>query len=66
MGFGVKKRKIRAPRSELAGGNRTSFTRIPEGTALDFKNKSPSITTEIEIGEEGADGMLVIQGGRFG
>jgi len=51
---------------------RTSFTfydgmrRIPEGTAPDFKNKSHSITAEIEIGEGDNDGMLVTQGGRFG
>ena len=40
--------------------------RIPEGTAPDFKNKSHSITAEIEIAEGGSDGMLVTQGGRFG
>ncbi len=40
--------------------------RIPEGTAPDFKNKSHTITAEIEIGEGDSDGMLVTQGGRFG
>ena len=41
--------------------------RIPEGTAPDFKNKSHSITVDVEIGEGGNnDGMLVTQGGRFG
>lgn len=51
---------------------KTEFTyydnmkRIPEGTAPDFKNKSHSITVEVEIDENGDDGMLVTQGGRFG
>ncbi len=51
---------------------RTSFTyydgmrRIPEGTAPDFKNKSHTITAEVEIGEGDNDGVLVTQGGRFG
>jgi arylsulfatase len=40
--------------------------RIPEGTAPDFKNKSHTITAEVEIDDDGADGMLVTQGGRFG
>ena len=39
--------------------------RIPEGMAPDFKNKSHTITAEIEIGEGDSDGMLVTQGGRF-
>lgn len=42
------------------------MNRIPEGTAPDFKNKSHSITVDIEIGEGSNDGMLVTQGGRFG
>jgi arylsulfatase len=42
------------------------MTRIPEGTAPDFKNRSHSITAEIEIGSGDNDGMLVTQGGRFG
>jgi arylsulfatase len=40
--------------------------RIPEGTAPDFKNKSHSISADIEVGEGSKDGMLVTQGGRFG
>ena len=43
-----------------------NMKRIPEGTAPDFKNKSHIITVEVEIPENGADGMLVTQGGRFG
>lgn len=51
---------------------RTEFTyydnmnRIPEGTAPDFKNKSHTITAQIEIVDGESDGMLVTQGGRFG
>ena len=42
------------------------MVRIPEGTAPDFKNKSHSISVDIEVGEGNNDGMLVTQGGRFG
>ena len=51
---------------------RSTFTyypgavRIPEGSAPDTKNKSFSVTAEVEIPEGGADGVLVTQGGRFG
>jgi arylsulfatase len=40
--------------------------RIPEGAAPDVKNKSFTITAEVEIPEGGAEGVLVTQGGRFG
>lgn len=40
--------------------------RIPEGTAPDFKNKSHSISVDVQVGEGSNDGMLVTQGGRFG
>lgn len=43
-----------------------NMTRIPEGTAPDFKNKSYSIDVDVEIDENGDDGVLVTQGGRFG
>jgi arylsulfatase len=42
------------------------MTRIPEGTAPNFKNKSHSVTVDVEIGNGPSDGMLVTQGGRFG
>jgi len=51
---------------------RSTFTyypgafRIPEGTAPDVKNKSFTVTAEVEIPEGGADGVLATQGGRFG
>ncbi|MSR62928.1 MAG: arylsulfatase [Planctomycetes bacterium] len=41
-------------------------TRVPEGSAPDMKNKSFTVTAEVEIPEGGADGVLVTQGGRFG
>ncbi|MEN9676432.1 MAG: hypothetical protein RIS76_2328 [Verrucomicrobiota bacterium] len=39
--------------------------RIPEGAAPDVKNKSFRIAAGVEIPADGADGMLVTQGGRF-
>ena len=51
---------------------RSTFTyypgtiRVPEGTAPDTKNKSFSITAEVEIPAGGSEGVLVTQGGRFG
>ncbi len=50
---------------------RTTFTyypgmvRIPEGAAPDVKNKSFAVTAEFEMPKDGADGLLVTQGGRF-
>jgi arylsulfatase A-like enzyme len=41
------------------------MTRIPEGSAPDFKNKSYSIRAEVEIPSSGAEGVLMTQGGRF-
>ena len=51
---------------------RTEFTyypgmiRIPEGSTPDIKNKSYSITANVDIPEGGANGVLATQGGRFG
>lgn len=51
--------------------NRTHFTYyptavgIPKGSAPDLKNKSFSITADVEIPKDGAEGILVTQGGRF-
>jgi arylsulfatase len=66
----VKRMDIRNRPSLTLG--RDEFTyydgmiRIPEGTAPDFKNKSHSITAEVEITEGASDGVIVTQGGRFG
>jgi len=51
---------------------RSTFTyypgtiRVPEGAAPDTKNKSYTLTAEVEIPEGGAEGVLITQGGRFG
>jgi len=41
------------------------MTRIPEGSAPDLKNKSFGISAVVEVPEDGADGVLMTQGGRF-
>ena len=40
--------------------------RIPEGSTPDLKNKSFTITANVEIPQNGAKGVLATQGGRFG
>jgi len=46
----------------LAGG----MTGISENAFLNVKNKSKTISAEIEVPENGANGTLIAQGGRFG
>ena len=59
------------PRPSLTAG-RTDFeysgelTGVPGAAAPNIKNKSYTITAEVEIPEGGAEGMIVTQGGRFG
>jgi len=59
------------PRPSLSAG-RTVFnysgelTGTPPSAAPDIKNKSYTITAELEIPEGGAEGMIVTEGGRFG
>jgi Sulfatase len=59
------------PRPSLTAG-RTVFTYsgeligTPNSAAPDIKNKSYTITAEVDISEGGAEGMIVTQGGRFG
>jgi arylsulfatase len=59
------------PRPSLTAG-RTVFTYsgeltgTPPSAAPDIKNKSYTITAEVEIPEGGAEGMIVTEGGRFG
>jgi len=43
----------------------TSVTGIPEGSAPNTKNRSFSITADVDIAKDGAEGVLVTQGGRF-
>ena len=51
---------------------RTSVTLYPgmtamlENATLDIKNRSHTITAEIEIPQETAQGVIIAQGGRFG
>jgi arylsulfatase len=40
--------------------------RIPEGAAVSVKNTSFSITAKLSIPEDGAEGMIITQGGWFG
>jgi len=59
------------PRPSLTAG-RTVFdysgrlSGIPASAAPDILDKSYTITAEVEIPEDGAEGMIVTQGGRFG
>ncbi|WP_413431489.1 arylsulfatase [Crateriforma spongiae] len=41
------------------------MTRIPEGSAPDLKNKSFGISAVVDIPDDGAEGLLMTQGGRF-
>ena len=59
------------PRPSLTAG-RTVFeysgelSGVPGAAAPNIKNKSYTITAEVEIPDGGAEGMIVTQGGRFG
>jgi len=41
------------------------MVRIPEGSAPDLKNKSFGISAVVDIPDDGAEGVLMTQGGRF-
>src|SRR5262249_4327065 len=51
---------------------RTMFTyypgtfRVPEGSAPDTKNRSFTVTADVEIPNDRAEGVISTQGGRFG
>jgi len=53
-------------------GSRTSLTLaegmtgMTENAFLNIKNKSKTITAEVEVPESGANGAILVQGGRFG
>ncbi len=53
-----------APRAEYTYTAGTF--RVPEILAPDVKNRSYSITAEVEVPPGGGDGMIVTDGGRFG
>ncbi len=63
--------RLLTPRPSLTAG-RTEFTflgtlpGIPHGDAPSILNKSYTFTAEVEIPQQGAEGMLLTQGGRFG
>ena len=42
-----------------------SMSRLSENSVLNIKNKSHSVTAEIVVGEGGANGVIVSQGGAF-
>ncbi len=58
-------------RPDLMAG-RTSLTLgegmsgMTENTFLNIKNKSKTITAEVEVGKDGGNGIVICQGGRFG
>ena len=59
-----------AGRPDLPGVRTTmtfypGMTHLMENTVLNVKNRSHTITAEVEIPEEGADGVILAQGGRF-
>ena len=59
-----------AGRPDLPHGRTTmtfypGMTHLMEMTVLNVKNRSHTITAEVEIPEEGADGVILAQGGRF-
>ncbi|MFE8595931.1 sulfatase-like hydrolase/transferase [Archangium violaceum] len=60
----------RAGRPELIQGDSQFLTgtmrRISENSMLNLKNKSHSVTAEVEIPEGGAHGVIITQGGQFG
>jgi arylsulfatase A-like enzyme len=42
------------------------MTGMTENVFLNIKNKSKTITAEVEVPENGANGAIIVQGGRFG
>jgi arylsulfatase len=59
-----------AGRPTLIRGNSQRFFpgmgRLSENSVVSIKNKSFSVTAEVEIGERDANGVVIAQGGRFG
>jgi arylsulfatase A-like enzyme len=74
--FPLDDRKAERTNSDIAGrpvvvhGNSQLFfpgmRRLSENSVINIKNKSHSITAEIEIGESGARGVIVAHGGNMG
>ena len=59
-----------AGRPTLVHGNSqllfAGMGRLSENSVVNIKNKSFSVTAEIEVPASGADGVIIAQGGRFG
>ncbi|CAD0232645.1 MULTISPECIES: arylsulfatase [Planktothrix] len=59
-----------AGRPTLIKGNSqlffTGMGRLSENSVVNIKNKSFSVTSQLEIPPEGAEGVIIAQGGRFG
>ncbi|RLE25971.1 MAG: arylsulfatase, partial [Actinobacteria bacterium] len=59
-----------AGRPTLIHGNSQIFYpgmgRLSENSVVSIKNKSFSVTTEVEVSDDGAEGVIIAQGGRFG
>ncbi len=59
-----------AGRPTLIRGNSQLFFagmgRLSENSVVNIKNKSFSVTADIDVPEAGAEGVLIAQGGRFG
>jgi arylsulfatase A-like enzyme len=59
-----------AGRPTLIQGNSQLFFpgmgRLSENSVVSIKNKSFSVTAEVEVPEAGAEGVIIAQGGRFG
>ncbi len=75
--FPLDDRRLERLNPEIAGrpdlmGGRTSLTLYPgmvhlmENAVLNVKNKSHTLTAELEIPEGGAEGVIIAQAGRFG
>jgi arylsulfatase len=59
-----------AGRPDLPAGRKSmtfypGMTHLTENTVLNVKNRSHTITAEVEIPEGGASGVIIAQGGRF-
>lgn len=64
-------KRLLAPRPGLDAGRKIfvysgALAQVPHGAAPRLLNRSYTITAEVEIPKEGAEGILVTQGGRFG
>jgi arylsulfatase len=59
-----------AGRPTLIRGNKqiffTGMGRLSENSVVSIKNKSFSVTAEVEIGSKIANGVIIAQGGKFG